>query len=409
MKKLMLLFAFFPFLASVSAQDYIEFNASETTTPHYDILQSNDTIVKFDVIIPGMFETAIDTFNRVNIEGHTKMDSIGYPEMPIVSFLVAIPECDSVNLSIALMDSVQYTGYNIYPAPELVPDTTEGGAIALVEEFTYDTSVYNTDAMFPGYVGKTINKGAIRNQHVVRVVLYPVQFNPAKDIIKAYSDFHITLTFNNPSGTVNNNVGIFNEVVGNTLINYQSNGLNASANCGAGLDNVGSWKWATNFTNDAIMDTCDYLLITDEYFYNEQAAKIHIDSLARHRAEFNGFDVVMVKMDDIEDSISGNNNTKRIKNLIKNTYDYGYANHTYDGKLAYVNLFGDAFFGNDPEDECVPTYSEGYDVYFTQLTYDSIAGEYDPYPDIMIGRCSVDTVTQVQNVVHKILNFESIC
>jgi len=46
----------------------------------------------------------------------------------------------------------------------------------------------------------------------------------------------------------------------------------------------------------------------------------------------------------------------------------------------------------------------GYDVYFTQLTYDSIAGQYDPYPDIMIGRCSVDNTEQVRNVVHKILH-----
>lgn len=72
--------------------------------------------------------------------------------MPIVSFLVAIPDCDSVNLNIALIDSVQYTGYNIYPAPELVPDTIEGGGIALVEEFAYNRTAYETDAMFPGYI-----------------------------------------------------------------------------------------------------------------------------------------------------------------------------------------------------------------------------------------------------------------
>nr|NQU91408.1 hypothetical protein [Bacteroidota bacterium] len=40
----------------------------------------------------------------------------------------------------------------------------------------------------------------------------------------------------------------------------------------------------------------------------------------------------------------------------------------------------------------------GYDVYFTQVYPD----EDDVYPDLMIGRCSVDTVTQVQNVVHKL-------
>ncbi|MCD4698498.1 MAG: T9SS type A sorting domain-containing protein [Bacteroidales bacterium] len=406
MKKITLLFAvIFSLSLSSFTQNWVEFTTSESVTPVCTVLTSNDTLVKFDVIIPGIFETPIDTFNRVNIKEHSKMDSVGYPEMPIVSFLVAIPECDGVNLNITLLDSTQFTGYNIYPAPELVPDTIAGGGVALVEEFAYNRAAYESDALFPGTVAEAIDKGAIRAQHVVRVVLYPVQFNPVKDIIKAYSDFQITLSFNNPIGSINKDVGIFNEVVGNTLINYQSNGLNASVSCGAGLDNAGSWKWATSFPNDAIMDTCDYLLITDEYFFNEQAAKVYIDSLARHRAEFNGFDVVMVKMIDIEDSINGINNKERIRNLIKNTYDNGYANNTYDGKLAYVNLFGDVDLWNGQE--CIPTHYEdpdhgGYDVYFTQVYPD----EDDIYPDLMIGRCSVDTVTQVQNVVHKILNFK---
>ena len=126
-----------------NSQNWIEFTSSESTKPAYNVIISNDTLVKFNVIVPGMFETAIDTFMRINIEEHTKMDSIGYPEMPIVSFLVAIPYCDSVNLCIAIMDSIQYTGYNIYPAPELVPDTTAGGAIALIEQFYYNNENQN--------------------------------------------------------------------------------------------------------------------------------------------------------------------------------------------------------------------------------------------------------------------------
>jgi hypothetical protein len=143
---------------AMQAQDFVEFTVSESTNPNYEIITSNDTMVEFNVVVPGMFETVIDTFNRVNIAEHTVMDSVGFPEMPVISFLIAIPACDSVNLNISLLDSVQYTGYNVYPAPELVPDTTSGGAIALVEEFAYDTSVYNTDAMFPGNVGEAIGK-----------------------------------------------------------------------------------------------------------------------------------------------------------------------------------------------------------------------------------------------------------
>lgn len=148
MKKTILFISIVLCFSIIKAQDWTEFTASESTTPSYSIINSNDTIVKFNVIVPGMFETSIDTFNRVNIKEHTKMDSIGYPEMPVVSFLVAIPDCDSVNLNIEILDSTQFTGYNIYPAPELVPDTTEGGAIALVEQFSYNRTAYETNKYF---------------------------------------------------------------------------------------------------------------------------------------------------------------------------------------------------------------------------------------------------------------------
>jgi len=77
MKKYSLLFAKV-FLLSLSAitQNWVEFTASESVTPVYNVITSNDTLVKFNVIIPGIFETPIDTFNRVSIKNHTKMDSV---------------------------------------------------------------------------------------------------------------------------------------------------------------------------------------------------------------------------------------------------------------------------------------------------------------------------------------------
>ena len=225
---------------SVFAQNWVEFTASESTKPVYTISTSNDTLVRFIVNIPGIFETPVDTFNRIEVKEHTKMDSVGYPELPIVSFLVAIPNCDSVNLNIELMDSTQFSGYNIYPMPELIPDTTGGGAIALIEQFAYNRTAYNTNGWFPGAIAETNDKGAIRDQNVVRVLFYPIQFNPVDKEILAYSKAKLTLTFHNASGYIKKDVGIFNEVVGNTLINYNSNGLNASVSCGAGLESSGS-------------------------------------------------------------------------------------------------------------------------------------------------------------------------
>jgi len=238
MKNLTVILVAILFINTIFSQDWVEFTASETTVPSYDLSKSLDTIVEFVLLVPGMFSTAIDSFNRVQIKEHLKLDSVGYPEIPVVSYLVAIPECDSVNLEITLLDSIKIDDIFIYPAPELVPDTTDGGAIALIEQFAFNRTAYETNSYFPGHITETIDKGAIRAQNVVRVLFYPVQFNPVKHEVWVYSKANINMTFYNPDGSINNDVGIFNEVVGNTLINYNSNGINASVSCGAGLENI---------------------------------------------------------------------------------------------------------------------------------------------------------------------------
>jgi len=104
------------------------------------------------------------------------------------------------------LDSIKISDFNIYPAPELVPDTLTGGAIALVEQFSYDSTAYNTDDIFPGTTAETIDKGAIRDQDVIRVLFYPLQFNPVEKEISAYSKARLTLTFHNASGSIEKDV-----------------------------------------------------------------------------------------------------------------------------------------------------------------------------------------------------------
>jgi len=78
--------------------------------------------------------------------------------------------------------------------------------------------------------------------------------------ITAYSKMKITLTFDNLSCPVNKDVGIFNEMLGNTLINYVSNGLNASVSCGAGDDTANPEDyWVMSLPNERIDDPSDYL------------------------------------------------------------------------------------------------------------------------------------------------------
>jgi len=96
MKKIAIfLFAIFMALNSI-CQEYIEFEPSESTDVSYNVLASENTIVEFEVELPGIYSNEVDSFNRVNVNGHAKFDSIGFPEVPKLSFLVAIPLCDGL-------------------------------------------------------------------------------------------------------------------------------------------------------------------------------------------------------------------------------------------------------------------------------------------------------------------------
>ncbi len=217
----------------VYADEWINFNDQGESAPIYEITNSTSSIVEFELEIPGMQSEEIDNFNRVYIPEHTRMDSTGYPELPVVTYLIAIPECDNVNLNLTLLDSIVIDNMNIYPSPELV-EVQNGDIIYLEEQFSINEAIYDTDEYFPGYTGELVEKGAVRAQHCIRVNIYPIQFNPVQQEVIAYSRLNIEMSFNGVSGSINEDVGIFNEVCGASMINYNSNGLNASISCGAG-------------------------------------------------------------------------------------------------------------------------------------------------------------------------------
>jgi hypothetical protein len=47
------------------SQEWVEFATSESTSPQLNLSTSNDTLVEFEIDVPGMYSTAIDSFNRV--------------------------------------------------------------------------------------------------------------------------------------------------------------------------------------------------------------------------------------------------------------------------------------------------------------------------------------------------------
>ena len=104
-------------------------------------------------------------------------------------------------MNILASDVEVLTGYRLYPAHQLVATGEEfaGGAPGAVSEvFAFDTDRYTTDAFYPPTLAALGEVGYLRDQAVAQVLLYPVQYNPARSELRIYHRLRVELSWPTP-------------------------------------------------------------------------------------------------------------------------------------------------------------------------------------------------------------------
>ncbi|MCX6234513.1 MAG: hypothetical protein NT175_07290 [Bacteroidetes bacterium] len=340
----------------VSAHDWVTFTRSNPQPPVINLIQSNNQQVQYTVEVCGMFKENLtegsENFQRIEIPCSGKFAQTGEPELPYIRQLIAIPECDNVILTVNITSQIDFSNYNIYPAPDYEEVQGPGNSVYLEEVFSKNEAVYDQNTYLPGMNAEIVSTGYLRGQKYAEVYLYPVQFNPVTKHIIVYTNYHVNLGFSNPATNVNVNTGIFNNVATYTFINYVSSGIRASIN--DNMEGNGNINWIElDHPEDADDIIADYLIICSGIFFEPHNSDVY--NIALHRATYNGFDVAILNADNIiSDDVNfffeGLNQIppdythikeQRIRTCIRRIYEGANALHTYDGKLGYVQLIGD--------------------------------------------------------------------
>ncbi|MCK4677639.1 MAG: right-handed parallel beta-helix repeat-containing protein, partial [Bacteroidales bacterium] len=401
------------------AQDWVPFTKSDPEAPIINLTQSDNQQVEFTVEVCGMYQTDTvvnsTSFQRIIIPGGGRFIVTGEPEMPYIRQLIAIPECDSVVLSVNVTSSSTMQNYYVYPAPDYVEVTNPDSTVYLEEVFYFDTVAYNTNLYYPLVNAEINSTGYFRDQKYAEVFIYPVQFNPVSEEIHVNEEYEITLSFVNPSTPVNANVGIFNNIATNTMLNYPTTGVSAVINDNVDPDGTVQWKILTD-TIEACTIVADYLIICADPFFQPDNPDSEVLRIANHRATYNGFNVAIINADNIISIFYDPENfpyeiERAIRQCIRRIYEGAHAQHTYDGKLGYVLLIGDVDAGNSGMPSSYE-YGETHpsDYYFSCITQEN--GDYDLSGDLCIGRFCVDNneepdFTELHNIVEKSIYFES--
>jgi len=436
MKKVFtILFFVTAFIFNSNAQQWVSFSRNEPSVPNLNLLTSNTQTVSFDLTIPGIYK--LDTlanssaFTRLILPGSVTINSAGAPEIPVLLYNIAIPECSGVNITYNIISQQNMPSCLLYPVPQMVVEVNPDGFEEAVEQFTFDPTAYALPRSGNEPVAAIYSSGTFRAQRYVEVMICPVVYCPVTQQLSVIDEIEITLTFINPKGVLRQNVGIFNKVATNAFINYEDDGISAAINdkafekTGFTQGNVQYKK--INTPTDVLNITADYLIICANAFYPSGGIPhSEVLRLANHRAFYNGFDVMILNVEDIlsdavgfyyeeQDSVPPHLHKKeqRMRTCIRTIYETGIAHHTGDGKLGYVLLIGDCLANNTgmptsydhdvtgPNPDIVPS-----DYYFSCITKDE-TGIYDDIADLLIGRFSVENTTHLYNMVEKTIYFET--
>ena len=439
MKKILFVIALCWVSIFLHAQTWINLGSSTPKEISATVTDSSSQTIHVHFSTQGFYSESINVGNiiyqRLSIPGTGKTYTVGNPELPSFSQMVAIPECSNVSLSFQVLQEQVLDNYNIYPAPDYQEVINTDSTSYVEEVFSKNDSYYVDNIVTPSINVEMTETGYFRSQKYAEIQVSPIRYNPAMQKLYVAKEIEVTLTLTNATGPTSANLGIFNNVAAHTMLNYESTGMTAEVN-DMRFGN-GKVKYYT-LTDYHQVDTIvvDYLMICASHLFDENGVPCEpLLELAQHRASYNGYDVVILNVDNIlEQGFSYQSNQYRIEEKLRSCiyriYQYGSANHTYDGKIGFVLLVGKApvYDMNVPIESCqgfVPSaYSHGIvphvidvpripypsDYWFSCITNNYGYPSVDPIGDLFIGRICVDNsvnaISQLQNLVSKTINRE---
>ncbi|MBD3348015.1 MAG: hypothetical protein GF400_02320 [Candidatus Eisenbacteria bacterium] len=351
------------FAVSGMAKDWVPVDPSGSAREaEARVIDSDAGGLAIDVVVPGFFaeSTASDRGEvALRIPGAQALNIEGAPDLPSVTYFVAVPGHGGVELVATKSDVRRFADYAVAPCVA----TDDGDAPAGAAR---DAGVYSSDGLFPRepvVVGAPV---VMRDVRFVPVTVHPVRWNPATGELAAAGRMNVRLEFtesgpNEKTVTRSYRSEAFEPIYESFLLNYE------------------------DLPREEVRRG-SYLVITQDTY----AAQLgdFVEWKTRR-----GVETVLVTLSEI-----GAGPTKEdIKDYIQNAYE------TWDNPPEYVLLVGDTWTGG----EAFPCFyvSLGGPQDPTDHPYALLEGG-DYFPEVMVGRMAIDTSTEATVAGLKSISYE---
>ena len=353
MRILLIICVLFTFIVSINAE-WIKLDESNQS----NVLEINEiegSNQKITFHLDGYFMENVDLDNmiykKIVYNDEDSYQISGKPELPHFSRIIAIPQDSEVEYTVEVHKSEEINDVRIAPYQE-----------ESIASFQLDRSVYNQKTCFPEKTVQVSDSANLRDFHVVNLTINPFQYNPSNHSMQIHTDITVTLHFSrNQQNYLSSNRKLsrsFVPLYRSVIANYD-----------------------TIADRDREYQAPSYLFISP----NNDLVESTLETLIEWRQQ-KGYEVSAVNTSETGNSLNS------IKNFIQDAYD------NWENPPEYVCLVGDA-----DGSIMIPTgYEDGGegDHYYTLLSGNDILA------DVFIGRLSIDSNSDLQTIISKIINYE---
>ena len=346
----------------------IEKGRSSKTPPAVSILSNdnNSTVIKIEISGFDLRDASLEgkTFQVADLLSEVFTAKAGYPELPYITKVLAVPDHAAVSVEIIETGNV-HTFKNIH-LQAAKGSWFEGKPMPAYKE---NTAIFQSDAIYPGEFAQLDEPAVFRDFRIARLSVYPLRYSPANNELQVVSSITVRINYSSKAKAVNprtaSNKGIapsFAKLYRSFIFNYQDV-LNSRYN---GQENG----------RDVML-----CIMPDEFADSFQ-------SYADWKRQ-SGTDIRITKFSDIG---ANSNNSQIIKDHITDAY------HNWEYPPTYVLIVGDD--GVFPKKIVNYDYSFANEDYFVEIDGD------DFFPEMMIGRLTNQGDYRMQVMLNKFMKYE---
>jgi Peptidase family C25/Propeptide_C25 len=310
----------------------------------------------------------------------------GLPALPSWQTLLAIPRDSSPLLAQGTATIRETLELNLYPfqsqAADQEPSDAPPRETFIDKPFVKDPGAYAANAFFPAEPCAVRLLGSMRDLHIVQVQCMVGQYNPVTDELRLFDSVRFDVRFQGGDGTF---------ITSQSLSAFEKSS-HAAMNSVLNREAVSLYVKLVDFVFECLGE--ELLILTHPNF------RAAADTLATWKRS-KGIATTVINVG----SGTTNDTADKIDNLIQDRYD------TCLTRVSYVLLLGDSEWvppsRTDYNTSTEPDATTGSDWNYATYPHLALLFLDALFPYFAVGRIPVDSLTEANTVVSKIVQYES--